>query len=267
MRAAVYHSADFLRGNKVERLAFALVMGLMGGGLWLSRGLGSPQIWLYGAGLTGLVGIAAESFLERTGKGESNWSHYGFTSWVSAILLVASGVWLVQLMPESAPRVAGIMAAAAGILLVSLRESLRSEGRFLPYGRFVSNVILYLLLYILFVLIYQTRLRGLIIASSTGGIALLAGLELLRAGSEGRAIDRKLVVMAALGALMIAEVTWVLGYWPARGPVGGALLLLSFYVVVGLLQGIRDGSFGRSMLLEYGAVGAAGLLAIFFAIP
>lgn len=263
----MYYSADLLRGTGVERLAFAVAVGLMGGGLWLSRSLGGIQIWLFGAGLVGLVGIATESFLDRAGKGESGWGYHGFTAWVSAILLVTPGLWLVQLMPESLPQITAATTAAAGVLLLGLWEALRPAGRLSQYGRFISNLIFYLLIYVLFTLIYQTKLRGLITGSSVGGIALLGGLELLRAGPESRRMDRKLGVLAALGGLIIAEATWVLGYWPVGGLVGGALLLLSFYVVVGLLQSIRDGSFGRNTLLEYGAVGVAGLLAILFAIP
>lgn len=263
----MYYSADFLRGNEVERFAFALAVGLVGGGLWLSSGLGGVQTWLFGAGLVGLVGITAESFLDRANKGELGWSYHGFTAWISAILLVTPGLLLVQLMPEVLLQIVMGMAAAAGILLLSLGEALRPDRRLSQHGRFVSNLIFYLMVYILFALIYQTKLRGLITATSAGGIALLGGLELLRAGPEGRRLDRKLGGLAALGGLIIGEVAWVLGYWPVGGLVGGALLLLSFYVMVGLLQGIRDGSLSRNLLLEYGVVGAAGLLVILFAIP
>lgn len=263
----MYYSADFVGGSKVERLVFALTVSLVGGGLWLSSGLGGVQTWLFGAGLVGLVGIVAESFLDQVNKGKSSWSYHGFTAWTSAILLVTPGLWLVQLMPEALPQVALGMAATAGILLLSLGEALRPDRRFYQHGRFVSNLIFYLMIYVLFAMIYQTKLRGLITATSASGIALLGGLELLRSGPEGRRMNRKLAGLAALGGLIVGELAWVLGYWPVGGLVGGALLLLSFYVVVGLLQGIRDGSFGRSMLLEYGAVGVAGLLAILIAMP
>jgi hypothetical protein len=263
----VYYSADLLRGRSVERLTLALVAGLVGGGLWLSRDLGTVQLWLFGAGLVGLVGIASESFLDRTGAREGSWGFYSFTAWVVAILMVAPGLWLVQLMPGLLLQVSLGMAVTAGTLLRSLREAFNPESRFFHHGRFISSLILYLLAFVLFALIYQTKQRGLITSTSTSLIALLAGLELLRAGPDGRRMSRKLVGLAALGGLIIAEITWVLNYWPVGGLVGGALLLLSFYVVVGLLQCIRDGSLGRNALLEYGAVGAAGILAIMFAIP
>jgi hypothetical protein len=51
------------------------------------------------------------------------------------------------------------------------------------------------------------------------------------------------------------------------GLVGGALLLLGFYVLVGLLQCIRDGSLTRNTVLEYGVVGVVGFLAILVVVP
>jgi hypothetical protein len=118
-----------------------------------------------------------------------------------------------------------------------------------------------------YTLIYQTRLRPLITATSAGAVALLTGLEMLRAGPSGRRIDARLIALAAIGGLIVAEIAWVLYFWPVGGLVGGAFLMLSFYVVVGLMQSIRDGSLGRSALLEYGAVGVLGFVAILFAVP
>jgi hypothetical protein len=251
----------------VNRLALVLAVGLTAGGLWISRGLGSFQIWLFGAGLAGLIGIAAESFLERHGLDDSGWLRHGATAWITAALLVAPGVWLVDLMPESVLPVAGGMALVTGALLLALREGLMPQSRFHQHGRFLSNLIFYLLTFLLFALIYQTKLRGSVTATSAGLVASLVGLELLRSGTVGREIDRKLVIQAALAGLMVGETTLALNYWPVGGLVGGALLLLSFYVVVGLLQCIRDGSLRRNTLLEYGAVGAAGLLAVLVAVP
>ena len=58
--------------------------------------------------------------------------------------------------------------------------------------------------------------------------------------------------------IILAESTWVLNYWPGRSTVGGALLLLIFYVSIGLTQRSLEGRLTRSALLEYGAVGVLG---------
>lgn len=248
-------------------LAFVLAIGLMGVGLWFSRDLGAVQTWLYGSGMFALFGMVAESCLGRTQKGKIGSGQGSLSAWTAALMFVASGIWLAQASPASwLLPVTVAMAVAAVVYLLALRETGSPDSRFSQYGRFVSNLMLFLLTFVLFALIYQTKERALFTATSTGVIALVASLELLRSGA-GRQLDKQVAVLAGMAALLVGEVTWVLGYWPVGGLIGGALLLLGFYVLVGLLQCIRDNSLGRSTVLEYGAVGIVGFLAILIAVP
>ena len=65
-----------------------------------------------------------------------------------------------------------------------------------------------------------------------------------------------------LAALIVAETTWALNYWPVAGLVGGAFLLLTFYVFAGLLLAIQEGGIDRRVVVEYGVVGVLGLAVI-----
>jgi hypothetical protein len=256
-----------LQGQNRKYLSLAAVAVLMGAGIWLSRGLGTVHVWLYGLGMCGLTGIAAEGFLGRPAEAESRWNLDGLTPWLAALMLVASGLWLAQMVPADWLVQEALAAALVAVaLLVSLKEAAAVEGRYSRYGRFAVNLIFFLLAFVLFALIYQTKLRAAVIATSAGLVALVAALELLRSGAERR-LDGKAVALAGVAAVVLAESTWLLGYWPVGGLVGGALLLLGFYVLVGLLQCIRDGSLDRGAVLEYGAVGSIGFLAILIAIP
>ena len=49
---------------------------------------------------------------------------------------------------------------------------------------------------------------------------------------------------------------------PAWDHIGGLLLLLVFYALVGLIQGKLAGRFGRQLFLEYGVVLLVGLLIV-----
>ncbi len=243
-------------------VAFILTVGLVGGGLWLSSGLDGLQIWLFGAGLIGLVGIAAESFLDQPSAEPRNHLQT-ITLWVAPALVVVGGVWLAGVTPrESLMVVASAVAALTGVLLLGLKASLNPDDRFYRSGRFVANLILYLTVFLLFALIYHTKERSLVTATSIGLIALLAALEVLRPAPGGHAPRWRLSVLAGL---MVAETTWALNYWPVSGLVGGAMLLLAFYVFTGLLLAIQEGGLERRMLAEYGTVGVAGLLAIAWA--
>ncbi|HEX9016068.1 MAG TPA: hypothetical protein VF960_08735 [Chloroflexota bacterium] len=248
-------------------LAFALLAVLMGGGMWLSRGLGVPQVWLYGVGMAVLVGMAAESCLGRVTHGKRRAGYQAFSAWTTAALLVGAALWLVQVTPADwQPQIEVAMSAAAALYLFALREASDPESRFAQYGRFASTLMIFFVVFLLFTLIYQTRQRALFTATSVGVVSLLACLELLRSGVD-RKIDRQVMALSGIATLALSEAAWALGYWPMGGLVGGAMLLLGFYVLVGLLQCIRDGSLGRAAVIEYGAVGVVGLLAVLIAVP
>ncbi len=55
--------------------------------------------------------------------------------------------------------------------------------------------------------------------------------------------------------------------WVATGLLGGAFLLLFFYVTAGLVQALLDGALDRRLLLEYLCVGLVGLVLILSTSP
>ncbi len=241
-------------------LAYAVAVGLAGTGLWLSVGLGMPQLLLFGAGLVGLVGISAEAFVEQSHGPELGDHSQAFSLWASPGLVVVAGLWLVRLAPADSllPAAVGV-AALLGILLLALSAGLRPERRFNRAARFVTNLITYLVVFLLFTLIYHTKERSLVTATSMGLVALAAALEILRPSQPGQASGIRL---PALAALIVAETTWALNYWPVGGLIGGALLLLTFYVFSGLLLAVQEGGVDRRVVVEYGTVGIVGLLAV-----
>ena len=245
-------------------MALALSVGLVAVGLWMSSGLGVPQIWLFGAGLIGLVGISAESFLEKASpEGEVRGQLQAFASWIGPGLMVVAGLWLLQITPSASQWVVdGAVAVAVGALLVGQRAGSRAEGRRGRAGRFVANLLLYMVAFVLFALIYHTKERSLMTATAAGAVALLAAVELMWS-AEGRA---PVWWMPALAGLVVAEATWALNYWPVNGLVGGAMLLLGFYVFTGLMVASQEGVLGRRLLLEYGAVAIAGFAVVAWAV-
>ncbi len=244
-------------------VALVLAVALMAVGVWLSFGLGTPQIWLFGAGLIGLVGIASESYLDQPSSGETRDHYQAFTLWIAPGLLGVSSLWLVQMIPqENQLWMVAASAAALALLLVSLKASLTPTDRFHRQARFVANLMLYLIVFVLFALIYHTKERSLFTATAIGVVALLAALEVLRLGQGAPGAGWKLGLLAAL---VVSETTWALNYWPVSGLVGGAMLLLTFYVFAGLILAIQEGGIQRRMVAEYCSVGAAGLLVVAWA--
>ena len=93
-------------------------------------------------------------------------------------------------------------------------------------------------------------------------MATLAGLLSLVMLRGAPAARKRTALYAALIGLASGEVTWALNYWVVLALVGGAVLLLLFYVLVGVVEGILHGELSRRLLIEYSSVGLLGFLLI-----
>ena len=126
-------------------------------------------------------------------------------------------------------------------------------------ARLALNVLAYLLGFVLFVLIYQTRTRSLVTATLTLVTATLLGLDLL---SVADVPMRRMLPFSIIVGLIIGESTWALNYWQTSTWVGGLLLLLIFYVATNVAHQHLLQRLSMSTLFEFSAVTIAVLLVI-----
>ena len=72
-----------------------------------------------------------------------------------------------------------------------------------------------------------------------------------------------MLIYGVVVGLLLGEMTWALNYWPLLpGLTGGLLLLLSFYLAVGIaLQGLQ-GRLSRRVSLEFAVFAAVALVLI-----
>ena len=121
------------------------------------------------------------------------------------------------------------------------------------------NLLTYGTVLLLFLVVYRQRARSLLSATLVVGITTLLAMELLR--GTGRPL-RSVALYALVVGLVLGEATWALNYWQISGLTGGLLLLLGFYLLVGLAhQGLLR-RLTRRVLLEFGAVAAVSLVLI-----
>ncbi|MDQ3810237.1 MAG: hypothetical protein M3336_08100 [Chloroflexota bacterium] len=121
------------------------------------------------------------------------------------------------------------------------------------------RIVVYIAVLTLIVLIYGTKQRGLLTAPPIGALCALATWYLLGDTTvEGR---RRVVLSAGVG-LLLAELTWALGYWSTVPLVGGAALWLAFYVLSGVIEAGTSGVLERRVALEYALVAAIGVLVV-----
>ena len=106
--------------------------------------------------------------------------------------------------------------------------------------------------------IYINKVRSLLSASL---VALVVFLLLVQIADGERFPTERRLIYAIAGAVILGETTWALNYWPLTGWTGGAVLLIAFYLVAGLLLAqVREGVRRRD-LLEYG-LGATIMFAV-----
>ncbi len=152
------------------------------------------------------------------------------------------------------------LVAAGGLLfavLVCQHYALDRNPTVSRQARLALQVIAYLIAFGCFSAIYNAKLRTLYSASLIGTSAALLGYELLRWTRARNPALLGLLIGVALG-----EVTWALNYWAAPFLLGGALMLVIFYIATSLLQHQAEGSLERRLLVEYALLGSVLLIAV-----
>jgi uncharacterized protein DUF5656 len=218
-----------------------------------------------------VVGAGAELHARRHPGFAVVEERLAYTLWIlPAALVWAAGLALVLWRPDDLLLARGL--PLIGGLLVGLavfaqdREiavaNEASETATLP--KQLLSLLTYLAAFGLFTLVYQIKERSLVSATTTALVAALLSLVLLRGAGAGR--QRTLLYAALIGA-SLGEVTWALNYWVVRELVGGAVLLLIYYVMAGLIEIVLRAELSRRLLTEYLGVGIVGFLLILSTAP
>lgn len=101
-------------------------------------------------------------------------------------------------------------------------------------SRLVLNALAYMSALLLFAFVYQTRTRSLLSSSIIAVTAMFLAVEMLRNTTEQNEL---VFTYSAIVGLILGQVTWSLNYMSAVPDLtGGLLLLLIFYLTVGLAQ-------------------------------
>lgn len=180
-----------------------------------------------------------------------------------AVTLIAS------LLLPNAPSVlywaAGLLVFAGSLIavLAALYISLDASAIGYRRARALLNLVCYAVALLLFLLIPESwgaAGRALVL----GGVAVLLAMELLR-GSRARI--RWITLYAAIIGVVVAQVTWVVAQTSLSMLSAGLVLLLLFYLLVGLAWQTLLDRLSRRVALEFLAVGIFGLILILILTP
>lgn len=235
------------------------------------RALGSPtQVELTATTLMALVlavvaSAGAEGLIRMHPKRQANrlgltWAYWALPAAISIVTVV-----LLPGIPTRLLQVVVILIAAVLLMIAfySLYATVEPGQPGFRRARFWLDALAYGVALLLFLFVYQARTRSLLSGTLIAFTASLLAVELLRNSTNE---TRHVLMYSAVVGLLLGEMTWALNYWPLLpGLTGGLLLLLSFYLAVGIaLQGLQ-GRLTKRIMIEFGvfAVFAVVLIIVF----
>lgn len=243
--------------------AFSYVILLLVGSLVLVAIAGA--VWIRAGAGTGGESLLPPSYLPLT--------RLPLEVLLPALLVLGYSIFL-QIFAGSWFQIVVLALAAGSFVSVFWAQSHATDtgDRYFGLAQTALNVCAHVTAFLLFSAIYGLKVRALASATTVGLVAALLAYEMLRRDTawhtalglpvEGR---RPTLVLLALSAgVLCAELTWGLNYWAALTTlVGGACLLLAFYITYGLIAAYVDRRLTRSTLLEFAGVGTLGMVAVF----
>jgi hypothetical protein len=220
--------------------------------------------------LVGLTCAGTEAMLRVHPLVRRHFVRYTFPGWalpalatmaLTIVLPASPGLlyWLLGLIVGGAT-IAWLMVAHYELLW---RRTERDAGPRRSVLQAGESVVAYLIGLVFFVTIYETRLRSLVTATSLAAVSAVITTSIL--SSEKTSLTQGLIFAGVIGLLM-GEMTWALNYWRANALTVGVLLMMVFYVLVGIAREHLRGTLAPRVLLEFLGVAALGIwIAVRFA--
>jgi hypothetical protein len=240
-------------------MALVLVVLAGAGALWVSGGVPAeapvgPKAT--GAPVRGPVVIAGRA---------------GLLLRMAVPMLMAAGFVLFMPLFDNGPVQAAVLVVAGasfGTLYWAQAHAVYPGDRYFWPAQVVLNVLSHLTAFVVFSVIYGLKVRALLSGTAVGLVTGLLIYEMLwrdinwhramRLPVEGRRSTLALLTVAS--SVVAGELTWGLNYWAALPAlVGGAFLLVTFYVLFGLTAHYADRTLTRNILIEFSVVTAVSL--------
>ena len=257
-------------------LTLAVARGIIGAD---EANLGS-LVWLMTALLTVIAGVGAFWLRSGVRLAEATTLSLSYLPLVRLPLnvivpsvLVVGFVIFLRLFDSGALQ-AGLLAIAAlsfASVFWAQVHTINWRDRYFGFAQSVLNLLSHLAAFLFFSVIYGLKVRALYSATAVGLVTVLLLYEMLsRDASWHRAMSlpiegrrTTLALLSIAGGVVAGEVTWGLNYWAALSTlVGGAFLLLVFYVIYGIVSHYVEHTLTTTTLVEFGTVAGIGVAVI-----
>ncbi|HYI25918.1 MAG TPA: hypothetical protein VD767_10955 [Thermomicrobiales bacterium] len=222
------------------------------------------------AGVTLLIAAGGAQFAERAATraafevGQARSSVAMATAWAVPLVSAFAAVMLVATFHNRIMLVAGPLVAFFGIAGALLSRDLLDEEdeQSARVASVIHTLVIHAIAFLAFSAIYLNKLDSWVsvpLTAAVGGILVLETLE------RGALAPPQRVFYALLAAWVFGAATVPLNWWPTYGWTGGAVLLVIFYIVAGLmLSRAQKGTPSARDLLEFCGVGSAFLVLLAF---
>jgi intracellular septation protein A len=262
---------------RVDRLGITVSLVVLGLLLSILVTLPSRDLsfWVFGSELSvsfsgpvqlgiimvGLVAAGVDALVRTHPHMHDRSLAYTVTFWVLPCDLVLAAQILLRDLNWVGLRLVLVALAGALLTVVMGAQYLTSEpdGWRFRNARLVLNVAAYVAALFLFVTVYASRLRSIISAT---GILLVSGMLALDLFRIPPNKAWRIWLYAGLVALTMGQLTWALNYIRIDARVGGAFLLLVFYLLTGIIQQYLWRRLTTRMLIEYSFVGLLGMVLV-----
>lgn len=195
-------------------------------------------------------------YLARAHRRNWNWAF-----WALPMALTLISTFVLPLTPPGPVQVLALLLSGALLALAyfCLYATVERGQAGFRRARFVLDALAYGSALVLFLFVYQTRTRSLFSGTLVAMTAILLAVEILRT-TVGR--TRLVLHYSAIIGLILGQVTWALNYWLLPGLTGGLLLLLIFYLLVGIAQQGLQERLNRRVLFEFTIFAIVALILI-----
>ena len=224
-------------------------------------GLSSPRRWLMALLLVGFAMAGTDMVIRDQAVLARQRLSYLATYWMLPGLLVALATQILGMAPTPLAWAGGLLGVGVVLWVTIVAETQQILSSTYTY-RWVylwRQFVGYAAALAFFILIYQSRARSAVSASEVLLVSSMITLALLR--QDPNTISRVWLFAAVIG-LSMGQITWALNYWRASTLNVGLLLLLIFYVLVGLAQQQLLGTLSRRTLWEFGSIALIAMVVI-----
>ena len=182
------------------------------------------------------------------------------TAWAVPLVATVAAILLVATHHNTVMLVAGPAIAFFGVAGALLSRDLLDDATEAS-NRTAATIHTFVIHVVAFLALSGVYLNKMSSWVSAPMVAILSGILVLETLERGQVTRPQRILYAILGGAVMAEATIALNWWPTYGWTGGAVLLVCFYVVAGILLARTQRPALRPRdFVEFGAVGGIALL-------